>query len=48
MATYQVGADGNAPKDAVVGDTIVTQGGSYQVMDGSAYKGFSPDRKSVV
>lgn len=44
MATYQVGADGNAPKDAVVGDTIVTQGGSYQVLDGSAYKGFSPEQ----
>ena len=37
MATYQVNANGNAPSNAKVGDQIVTQGGTYQVVDGSPY-----------
>lgn len=42
MAIYQVGKDGNAPKDAKVGDQIVTQGGMYEIIDGSQYQGMSP------
>lgn len=42
MAIWQVGKDGNAPKDAKVGDQIVTQGGTYEIIDGSQYQGMSP------
>lgn len=42
MAIWQVGKDGNAPKNAKVGDQIVTQGGTYEIVDGSQYQGMSP------
>lgn len=41
MAIYKVEQSGNAPKGATVGDTIVTGGGTYEVLDGSAYKNLS-------
>ena len=41
MAVYKVNPNGSAPKNAVAGDTIVTAGGTYEVVDGSAYKGMS-------
>ena len=31
MGTYQVGADGKAPKGLRVGDSVVTQGGTYYI-----------------
>lgn len=44
MATYKVGSDGNAPKNVKTGDVIVTAGGSYEIMDSSAYQGLTPDQ----
>lgn len=44
MATYKVEANGNAPKEAVAGDHIVTAGGTYQVMDTNTYSKYSPEQ----
>lgn len=41
MAVLQVGADGKAPSDAKIGDTIKTAGGDYKIMGGSAGKWLS-------
>lgn len=44
MAIYNVQSNGNAPKEAKAGDTIVTAGGSYEVLDGSKYSGMSKEQ----
>ena len=36
MATLKVGADGKAPANAKVGDTIVTAGGNYKITGGTS------------